>query len=87
MLDGVHRLLGSSLAMIQSLITDREISLFDGTHLVPGHRFDHMVDVLYEKEATAETTSTFVCVCVCVCANPLNNSSKRLGIHENSVEF
>jgi hypothetical protein len=56
-LDGVHRLLGSSLAMIQSLIADRDISLFDGTRLVPPQRFEHMVDVLYEKEAKKENSS------------------------------
>lgn len=46
----MHRLLASTLAMIQPLITDRDMSLFDGTRLVPPHRYEHMVSVLYEKQ-------------------------------------
>ncbi|KAL6063347.1 von Willebrand factor A domain containing 8, partial [Balamuthia mandrillaris] len=45
-LDGVHRLPRTTLSMLQRLISDREISLFDGTQLVRQERYHRMLTLL-----------------------------------------
>eukprot|EP00753_Platysulcus_tardus_P002307 PLAT11642.13.p1 GENE.PLAT11642.13~~PLAT11642.13.p1 ORF type:complete len:850 (+),score=362.94 PLAT11642.13:648-3197(+) len=42
-LDGVHRLPADTLAVLQRLVQDREVELFDGTRLLPAARYDAAV--------------------------------------------
>lgn len=44
-LDGIHRLAPGVLAVLQTLIFEREITLFDGTKLLRPERWDALVQM------------------------------------------
>ncbi|ELR24984.1 ATPase family protein [Acanthamoeba castellanii str. Neff] len=48
--NGAHRLPATTLSMLQRLVSDREITLFDGTRLVRVDRYQRMVKVLLEQK-------------------------------------
>ena len=52
MLDGVQRIAPSVFATLQSLIFDRELTLFDGTRLVHHERYAAMRAKASEEELT-----------------------------------
>ncbi|XP_054285808.1 von Willebrand factor A domain-containing protein 8 [Macrosteles quadrilineatus] len=48
-LDGLHRLHPSTLAVLQRLVQDRELQLYDGTRLVSHERYDQLAGELGEE--------------------------------------
>lgn len=56
LLDGAHRLPATTLSMLQRLVSDREITLFDGTRLVRVDRYQRMVKVLLEQKTKKQSS-------------------------------
>lgn len=58
-LDGVHRLGGDSLGVLQRLVQDREIDLADGTKLLAQSKYDEILSDAQESGATPALDRVF----------------------------
>lgn len=52
-LDGVHRIHNSTIAILHRLVHDREVQLYDGTRLVRHDKYDDMLAEGYTGEQLA----------------------------------
>ncbi|XP_030056405.1 von Willebrand factor A domain-containing protein 8 [Microcaecilia unicolor] len=58
-LDGIHRVNPGTLAILQRLIHDRELTLYDGTRLIRDDRYQHLKDELQFSDEVLQKRSIF----------------------------
>ncbi|KAM9319394.1 von Willebrand factor A domain-containing protein 8 [Gastrophryne carolinensis] len=56
-LDGIHRVNPGTLAILQRLIHDRELTLYDGTRLLRGDRYQYLKEELQHSDAELQERS------------------------------
>ncbi|XP_075708404.1 von Willebrand factor A domain-containing protein 8 isoform X2 [Rhinoderma darwinii] len=74
-LDGIHRVNPGTLAILQRLIHDRELTLYDGTRLLRGDRYQYLKNELQLSDAELQERSIF----------PIHSSFRIIALAEPPV--